>query len=89
MAFLQFPVFFSEEDYDKKEELGLPCTKEPGIMTINTNLICGYNENSNTKNTMLRMASGDVIECPLKITEFEKHLSKIELLITVNSLTEN
>jgi hypothetical protein len=88
MAFLQFPIYFAEDTFEAKENLGLPVEQNEGIMTINTQCICGYNE-SDDGDIMCRMANGDCWRLPLKRKDFESILFRSEMLITITALKEN
>lgn len=91
MAYLKFPIMFvedDEEDEEKLHNLGLQNHQYEGIININTNMICAYNEMSN-KNTLVRMANGDAYEVPLRETEFEELLTKIESIIDLAAMVRN
>ena len=88
MAFLKFPMLFSEDDYEKKETLGLETTLEEGIITINTKQICTYNEMEN-ENVLVRMANGDACELPISEEDFEVLLLEIESIFDLSKVTEN
>ena len=88
MSFIKFPVFFTEDDFEFKESLGLDVDKTEGEIVINTTAMCGYNENDNG-NIMCRMANGDTWELPLKLKDFESLLYKSEALIHLTVLKDN
>ena len=88
MSFLQFPIIYSEDDFEHKEDLNLPIEKYEGVITVNTNAICAYNEMTNG-NTMLRMANGDAYECPISINAFEAILSESEVIVDLTKIGEN
>jgi hypothetical protein len=90
MAFLSFPIYFIESDFEEEKiNLGFKPTRTKGQVNINTFQICAYNSNDNG-NTMARMSNGDVFEIPITIDGFESILSKTEVLIDLaNVLNEN
>lgn len=88
MAFLKFPIIFGDDDADKKENLGMSLKQTRGVIVINTQAICGYNEMDN-KNVLVRMPNGDCWEIPLKLKGFEELLYKTEILVTLSALEEN
>jgi len=85
MSFIQLPIMFVEDDYEKKEDLGLSPKSIKDIITINTQQICAYNEMEN-KNTLVRMANGDAYEVPLLLETFEELLSETEVIIDLTQL---
>ena len=88
MAFIQFPIMFVEDDYEKKVDLGLSPESTKDIITVNTQQICAYNEMDN-KNTLVRMANGDAYEVPLLISTFEELLSETEVIIDLTKLVSD
>lgn len=91
MAYLKFPIMFTDdtdEDEEKLHNLGLKNNQYEGTININTNMICAYNEMSN-KNTLVRMANGDAYEVPLKEEDFEALLEEIENIIDLATLVSN
>jgi hypothetical protein len=90
MAFLNFPVYFtdSDEDAEKLENLGLKPTTTEGEIVINTNMICAYNEMDNGM-VMVRLANGDCVEAPIDIDTFEEVLSQVEHIIDLKQISQN
>ncbi len=88
MAFLQFPILFSDDDYEKKENLGLKPTITQAIITINTNAMCAYNEMDNG-HTLARMANGECYEIPLSLDYFEKILGGSEAIFDLANIADN
>ena len=88
MAFVRFPVLWAEDDFEKKESLGLEVECEEGDITINTKMICAYNEMGN-ENVMCRMSNGDAYEIPMCIHAFEDILQTVDSLVTLSDITEN
>ncbi len=89
MPFISFPIYFTEDDYEKRENLGLAHETEISDMSINTQSICAYNAMDNG-NVMVRMCNGDAYEVPLKLSLFEGILSNTEMILNIDkNLTEN
>ncbi len=88
MAFLSFPVYFSEDDFEEKENLGLAIKTTEGVVSINTQQIVAYNEMDN-KHTMTRLSNGDCFECPLGLEEFENILSTVENIVDLSAISQN
>jgi competence transcription factor ComK len=88
MAFLKFPIYFSEDDADLKENLGLKSKRIEGEIIINTQQICAYNE-TDYGYIIVRMTNGECYQIPLKLKEFEDLLYKTEVLVTLQALKEN
>lgn len=89
MAYLKFPIYFIEDDFEKKENLGLKAEKTEGEISINTQMICAYNAMDNG-NVLVRMASGECYEIPLDIDSFENLLADVDSLIDLKEiLNEN
>lgn len=88
MAFIQFIIYFSEDDAEQKENLGLKPDRTEGKISVNTNQMCAYNEMDNG-NTLIRMASGECYETPLSVDEFENLLSEVEGIFDLTNLSDN
>jgi len=88
MAFLKIPITFIEGDAEAMENLGLTPQESTGMITINTNLVCAYNQMDNGQ-TMIRMANGDCAPIPMSEEEFEKLLSEVELIVKLSDVYEN
>jgi len=88
MAFIQFPILFTTDDYEQKINLGLSATTTKCVININTASICAYNQMDN-KNVLVRMANGECYEVPLTIKDFENLLKEIESLIELTSIGGN
>lgn len=89
MAFLKFPVFFCDDDLEKKENLGLKTETTQGEICINTQMLCAYNEMDNG-NTLARMASGECYEIPMDIDTFEDLLAEVDSIFDLKDvLNEN
>jgi competence transcription factor ComK len=88
MPFIKFPIFFAEDEFEKKENLGLAVNHTQGMISINTRQIIGYNAMDNG-NTLLRMSNGDAYEIPLNEEEFEDLLTETEILVSMSELNEN
>jgi len=88
MSFLKFPILFTADDYEQKENLKLKADAVEAIININTASICAYNEMDN-KNVLVRMANGECYEVPLRIKDFENLLKEIESLIELTSIGGN
>jgi len=88
MAFLVFPIYFCDDDYEEKENLKVKVEMTEGVISINTQQITSYNEMDN-KNTSVRMANGDCFECPLGIDEFEGILCEVESIFDLSKVTKN
>jgi hypothetical protein len=88
MAFIAFPIYFSKDDDELREDLGLKPRKTEGKITINTQSICAYNE-TDYGYVLVRMASGECYEVPLRLKEFEDLLFKTEILVSLQAIKEN
>lgn len=89
MAYLKFPIYFIEDDFEKKENLGLKAETKEGEISINTQMICAFNEMDN-KNVLVRMASGECYEIPLTIDAFEDLLAEVDSIFDLKEiLNEN
>jgi len=91
MAFISIPVIFVNEDESDDETLNaLKQTSEgvEGDLIINTNMLCDYNEMDN-KNTVIRMANGDVVQVCLNIKNFENILGEVESIIEIPKVSPN
>lgn len=88
MAFIKFPIYFCDDDFEKKEDLGLKIEHTQGKISINTQQICAYNEMDN-KNILIRMSNGDAYECPLTIDSFEDLLLEVDSIYQLSELSPN
>jgi hypothetical protein len=88
MAFISIPIIFAEDDFEKKETLGLKIKNEVFPITINTKMIVAYNEMDNG-NTLVRMANGDAYESTIDIDTFEDVLSAVENIIDIKAISKN
>jgi len=88
MALLRFPILFTEEEYEKAENLGLDPKTKKGWVVINTVTICAYNEMDNG-NVLVRMANGECYEIPLLVKDFEKILKDIESMVELTTIGGN
>ena len=72
--FVKIPVFWAEDDFEKKEEIFGDKAKiefTEGFMVINTNHICAYHPDDENF-TMIRLSNGDVMRSPIAFDVFEK-----------------
>ena len=89
MPFIKFNVIFTEDDYEKKESLGLKATTEKGEININTNMVCAYNKMDNG-HVLVRMASGECYELPVDIDFYNKIIEDSEVILEIEkNLNEN
>lgn len=89
MAYLKFPIYFCEDDFEKKENLGLKVEHTQGEICINTQMICAYNAMDNG-NVLVRSANGDCYEIPMDIESFENLLAEVDSIFDLKDvLNEN
>jgi hypothetical protein len=75
--FIELQVLWAEENYEEKEGLGLKVALEPGVLTLNTNHICGYHPHKNG-NCMIRLTNGDVFEALVKYKVFKQIMEQLK-----------
>lgn len=77
---LEIEVFYLPDDYDEDsyETLGKKIQMEVGRMVINTNLLVAFNENTETKNAMLRMSNGENFEANIPYESFKNIIFECE-----------
>lgn len=79
--FIELPVLYYPDGFDpeRDEDLGIKTEVElkKGIMNVNSNHICAYNEMDNG-NTILRLTNGDVVESLVVYKSFKELMEKIE-----------
>ena len=88
MAFISFPIFFSEDDFEKREELGLNIKQDKCYISVNTQQIVAYNKMDN-ENILIRMSNGDAYECPLKFDDFEDLIIEVDNIIDLSAVGKN
>lgn len=89
MAFLSLKIYFSDDDWEEKENLKVPIKRRIDVMVINTNHICSYCSNDSTQCAMLRMANGEIYETTIPFDEFEDILSSVESIFDLTKIIEN
>lgn len=89
MAFLSLKIYFSDDDWEEKENLKVPVKRRVDIMVVNTNHICSYCSNDSSGSTMLRMSNGEIYETTIPFDEFEDILSSVESIFDLTKIIEN
>lgn len=88
MAFITLPIYFSEDDYEAKENLNLPIDRNESDITINTNQICAYHAND-SGNLMIRMSNGEIYESPVPIEDFIEALNEVDEMSIISRVSNN
>lgn len=88
MAFITLPIYFSEDDYEAKENLKLPVDRNESNITINTNQICAFHAND-AGNLMIRMSNGEIYESPVPIEDFVEAMDEVESLSEISRVSNN
>lgn len=88
MGFIAVPFDFCEDDWEDKEDMGIPAKKIRGIMVINTQHIIAYNE-MDSGNIRVKMSNAEDYEIPLDIDDFEDLLSQIDMIYDLTKLVKD
>jgi len=86
--FVKIPVYWAEDDFEKKEDLGVDIEYTEGFIVLNTNLLCAYHPDDNGL-TLLRLANGDVMRSPIPFDTFEKMFNDLLTTAELYISTEN
>ena len=88
MAFIEIPIYFSEDEAEEKENLGIPVKKTLGDITINTTYLLAFN--GTQENTVfVRMSNGEGYECAMTRDEFEELIEKVEGVFRLTAMGTN
>jgi hypothetical protein len=91
MAFIPLLVLYymdSEEEIERKSNLGQEPRMEEGEIRINTMHICSYNE-TDKSHVICRMTNGDILELPMPVETFEALLAQSEVILNFSELSDN
>ena len=85
--YIELPVYWAEDEWEKKEDLGMNVETNLGTISINTNHIVAHHADDKGE-TMLRLTNGECFRSPIKHEEFSKMLNEMSVAIELK-LTDN
>ncbi len=85
--YLELQVYWAEDEWEKKEDLGMDIKTDLGTIFINTAHIVAHHENDEGE-TMIRLVNGECFRSPIVHKDFKDLLN--ELIATIElKLTDN
>jgi uncharacterized protein YmfQ (DUF2313 family) len=80
---------YDEESLEKSDLLNKDPEGFEQEVRINTNAISSFMATRDGLATVIRLNTGDVIECPLNIDTFENIISECETIVDLSAVCEN
>lgn len=80
--YLELEVYWAEDEWEKKEDLGMDIETDLGVIFLNTNNISAHHANDNGE-TMIRMNNGECFRSPVAHESFIDLMNEITLKVEI------
>jgi hypothetical protein len=78
--YISIPVFWAEDEWERKEDLGLDIETNLGELTINTNHIVAHHSTDDGC-TMIRLTNAECFKSPIAHEDFKHTIGDIDIAI--------
>jgi len=78
--YISVPVYWAEDEWEKKEDLGMDIETNIGELTINTSHIVAHHT-TDDGDTMIRLSNGECFKSPVVHVDFKKMINDIDIAI--------
>ena len=82
--FITIPVYWAEDEWEKKEDLGMDVESTIGDLNINVNLIVAHHV-TDDGGTMIRLANGECFKSPVIHADFKEMINQIHVAIELKA----